>query len=45
MARFESPAANHKRVAKNTIVLYVRMLAVMAIGLYTGRVVFNALGV
>ena len=45
MARFESPAADHKRVAKNTVVLYVRMLAVMAIGLYTGRVVFNALGV
>ena len=45
MARFESPSADHKRVAKNTLVLYVRMLAVMAIGLYTGRVVFNALGI
>ena len=45
MARFEKPKANPKRVAKNTIVLYVRMLAVMAIGLFTGRVTFRALGV
>ena len=45
IARFEKPKADSKRVAKNTIVLYVRMLAVMAIGLYTGRVTFNALGV
>ena len=44
-AKFEKPEANSKRVAKNTIVLYVRMLAAMAIGLYTGRVTFNALGV
>ena len=45
IARFEKPTADSKRVAKNTIVLYVRMLAVMAIGLYTGRVTFRALGV
>lgn len=45
MARFEKPKADPKRVAKNTIVLYIRMLAVMAIGLYTGRVTFKALGV
>ena len=45
VARFEKPQANPKLVAKNTIVLYVRMLAVMAIGLFTGRVTFNALGV
>lgn len=45
VARFEKPKADSKRVAKNTIVLYVRMLAVMAIGLFTGRVTFNALGV
>ena len=44
-ARLEKPEANSKRVAKNTVVLYVRMLAVMAIGLFTGRVTFNALGV
>lgn len=41
----ENPEANSRRVAKNTVVLYVRMLAVMAIGLFTGRVTFNALGV
>ena len=45
VAKFEKPKADSKRVAKNTIVLYVRMLAVMAIGLFTGRVTFNALGV
>lgn len=45
MARFEKPKADSKRVAKNTAVLYMRMLAVMALGLYTGRVTFNALGV
>lgn len=45
VARFEKPKADSERVAKNTIVLYVRMLAVMAIGLFTGRVTFNALGV
>ena len=45
VATLEGAQANSKRVAKNTIVLYVRMLAVMAIGLYTGRVTFNALGV
>lgn len=45
VATLEGAKANSKRVAKNTLVLYVRMLAVMAIGLYTGRVTFNALGV
>lgn len=45
VATLEAPKADSKRVAKNTIVLYIRMLAVMAIGLYTGRVTFNALGV
>ena len=45
MARFEKPKADSRRVAKNTAVLYLRILAVMAIGLFTGRVIFNALGV
>ena len=45
VATFDGAQANSKRVAKNTVVLYVRMLAVMTIGLYTGRVTFNALGV
>lgn len=37
--------ANNKRIAKNTLVLYVRMLFLMAIGLYTSRVILQALGV
>lgn len=36
---------NNRRVAKNTLLLYVRMLFMMVIGLYTSRVIFNALGV
>ncbi|MCF0197498.1 MAG: lipopolysaccharide biosynthesis protein, partial [Bacteroidaceae bacterium] len=38
-------SSNNKRIAKNTIYLYFRMLALMLIGLYTSRVVINALGV
>jgi O-antigen/teichoic acid export membrane protein len=36
---------NTKRVAKNTLLLYVRMFIAMLIGLYTSRVILNALGV
>ena len=36
---------NNKRIAKNTLLLYVRMLFTMAISLYTSRVVLNTLGV
>lgn len=36
---------NNKRIAKNTLLLYFRMLFLMAISLYTSRVVLNALGV
>ena len=35
----------NKRIAKNTIFLYLRMLLVMSITLYTSRVVLEALGV
>lgn len=38
-------AANNRRIAKNTAVLYGRMLLMMVISLYTSRVVLNALGV
>ena len=38
-------AANNKRLAKNTIMLYIRMLFLMVISLYTSRVVLKALGV
>ena len=36
---------SNKRIAKNTILLYVRMFFVMCIQLYTSRVVLQALGV
>ena len=36
---------NNKRIAKNTLLLYFRMLLLMAVSLYTSRVVLNALGV
>ena len=40
-----STSVNNKRIAKNTLVLYVRMLFLMFIGLYTSRVILKALGV
>ena len=36
---------NNKRLAKNTVYLYLRMILTMAIGLYTSRVVLKTLGV
>lgn len=36
---------NNKRIAKNTLLLYVRMLFMMAVGLYTSRVILRTLGV
>lgn len=36
---------NNKRIAKNTLLLYGRMLLMMAINLYTSRVILKALGV
>lgn len=38
-------SANNKRIAKNTLLLYVRMLFIMLVSLYTSRVVLNTLGV
>lgn len=38
-------SGNNKRIAKNTLMLYFRMLVTMGISLFTSRVVFNALGV
>ena len=40
----EQNAHNTRRIAKNTLVLYVRMLLLMLVGLYTSRVVLSALG-
>ena len=38
-------SANNKRIAKNTLMLYVRMLFTMAVSLFTSRVVLQTLGV
>lgn len=38
-------SSNNKRIAKNTIFLYVRMLLIMLVTLYTARVVLRTLGV
>ena len=38
-------ASNNKRIAKNTLLLYFRMLLTMAVSLYTSRVVLQTLGV
>ena len=37
--------SNNKRIAKNTIVLYIRTLFLMLISLYTSRVILEVLGV
>ena len=37
--------SNTKRIAKNTLVLYVRMVIVLLITLYTSRILLKALGV
>ena len=36
---------NNKRIAKNTAMLYIRMLLIMAVSLYTSRVILKILGV
>ena len=36
---------NNKRIAKNTLFLYIRMFIMMAVSLYTSRVVLQKLGV
>lgn len=38
-------SANNKRIAKNSFYLYVRMLLVMGVTLYTSRVVLQVLGI
>lgn len=38
-------ASNNKRIAKNTLFLYFRMLLIMGVNLYTVRVVLETLGV
>ena len=41
----ESPSYNSKRIVKNSALLYVRTIVTTLIGLYTSRVVLDALGV
>ena len=36
---------NSKRIAKNTLLLYFRMLFMMVISLYTSRVILSVLGI
>ena len=38
-------AQNNKRIARNTMMLYIRMFVMLAVGLYTSRVVLDVLGV
>ena len=40
-----STVENNKRIAKNTAMLYIRMLLIMTVTLYTSRVVLEVLGV
>lgn len=37
--------ANNKRIAKNTLMLYFRMLLIMGVTLYTSRIILQQLGV
>lgn len=41
----QTSSVSNNRIAKNTLLLYVRMLFLMAVTLYTSRVVLDALGV
>lgn len=38
-------SSNSKRIAKNTFYLFIRMVLILGISLYTSRVILNALGV
>lgn len=40
-----SQSSDNKRIAKNTLMLYVRMIFTMAVSLYTSRITLAALGV
>lgn len=40
----DSHAENTRRIAKNTLMLYVRMLFQMLVAFYTARIIFNTLG-
>lgn len=42
---YQDKSSNNKRIAYNTIVLYLRMIITMCVGLFTSRVVLTVLGV
>ena len=37
--------SSNRRIAKNTLILYLRMIFILCVGLYTSRIVLNTLGV
>ncbi len=37
--------ANNKRIAKNTMFLYFRMMLIMGVTLYTSRIVLKTIGI
>ncbi len=37
--------ANNKRIAKNTIYVYIRMLIIVIVNLYASRIILNVLGI
>lgn len=41
----DTQTENNKRIAKNTLLLYIRMLLTMCISLYTSRIVLSTLGI
>lgn len=43
--QLEPSQVNNRRIAKNTLLLYLRMIIVMLVGLYTSRVILQVLGV
>lgn len=43
-SKMTNTSENNKRIAKNTLLLYFRMLLMMFIGLYTSRVILDKLG-
>ena len=38
-------SVNTKKIAKNTILLYIRMLLLLVVSLYTSRVILKVLGI
>ncbi len=43
--KVERPSTSNKRIAKNTLFLYIRLGVIMLVKLYTSRVLLNVLGI